>query len=63
MRAWDHGGHLRDYLKDEPEVTARMSADEIDALFDYDYHLRHIDAAFERLGLLEPAVAVAGGDA
>lgn len=55
MRAWDHGGHLRDYLRDEPEVTQHLSASTIDELFDYDYHLRHIDVAFERLGLLQPA--------
>jgi adenylosuccinate lyase len=53
MRAWDDGGHLRDYLKSEPEVAARLSNDEIDALFDYAYHLRHVPAAFERLGLAQ----------
>jgi adenylosuccinate lyase len=57
MRAWDQGGHLRDYLRDEPEVSGILSADQIDELFDYGYHLRHIDVAFERLGLLQPALA------
>lgn len=51
MRAWDHGGHLRDYLKEEPQVSDRLTDAEIDDLFDYGYHLRHIDIAFERLGL------------
>lgn len=60
MRAWDEGGHLRDYLKDEPEVASRLPAEEIDDLFDYGYHLQHIDRAFERVGLLEPAQATAG---
>lgn len=60
MRAWDEGGHLRDYLKDEPEVASRLTAEEIDDLFDYGYHLQHIDRAFERVGLLEPAQATAG---
>ena len=57
MRAWDQGGHLREYLREEPEVSALLSADQIDELFDYGYHLRHVDVAFERLGLLEPALA------
>jgi adenylosuccinate lyase len=61
MRAWDEGGHLREYLRVEPEVVNRLSGQQIDELFDYDYHLRHIDTAFERLGLLQP-VAV-GEDA
>jgi adenylosuccinate lyase len=60
MRAWDEGGHLRDYLKQEPEVTSLLSSQQIDALFDYDYHLRHIDAALERVGLLQPAAATGG---
>lgn len=57
MRAWDEGGHLREYLRSEPEVVALLGPEQIDALFDYDYHLRHIDVDFERLGLLQPAVA------
>jgi adenylosuccinate lyase len=57
MRAWDEGGHLRDYLKAEPDVAARLTSDEIDALFDYSYHLRHVPAAFERIGLALPLSA------
>jgi adenylosuccinate lyase len=55
MRAWDDGGHLRDYLKEEPLVTERLTAGQIDELFDYDYHLRHIGVAFDRLSLGTPA--------
>ncbi len=55
MRAWDDGGHLRDYLRDEAEIATLLSPQQIDELFDYEYHLRHVDVAFERLGLLEPA--------
>lgn len=51
MRAWDDGGHLRDYLREEPEVTERLSAEAIDALFDLDVHLAHVDTAFDRVGL------------
>jgi adenylosuccinate lyase len=63
MRAWDQGGHLREYLRGEPEVTERLSESQIDELFDVAYHLRHIDAAFERLGLLSPATALVGAKA
>jgi adenylosuccinate lyase len=59
MRAWDEGGHLRDYLKNEPDVASRLSPTDIDALFDYDYHLRHVDTSFERLGLTRPASSLA----
>jgi adenylosuccinate lyase len=51
MRAWDEGGHLSDYLKGETDISERLTETEIDNLFDYGYHLRHVSAAFERLGL------------
>ena len=54
LRAWDEGGHLRDYLKQEPEVAERLSPSKIDALFDTAYHLRHVHTAFRRLGLALP---------
>jgi adenylosuccinate lyase len=54
-QVWDGGGHMRDSLRASRKVAAVLSDAEIDALFSYDYHLRHIDTAFERLGLLEPA--------
>jgi adenylosuccinate lyase len=58
---WDNGGHLRDLLKEDPAVVERLTSEEIDLLFEYDYHLQHIDIAFERLGLLEPALETTVG--
>jgi adenylosuccinate lyase len=60
MRAWDEGGHLRDYLRSESEVTALLSPDEIDQLFDIDYHLAHIPTTFERVGLPALDTSLAG---
>jgi len=51
MKVWESDGaqSLLDLLKDDPEVTARLSAAEIDALFDLDYHFKHVDTIFERV--------------
>jgi adenylosuccinate lyase len=57
LKVWDHGGHLREELKHDQEVVEALGEDEIDALFEYEYHLRHIDVAFERLGLVQNAIA------
>ena len=57
LAVWDSGGHLRDRLKTEPTVVKLLGEDGIDELFDYGYHLRNIDVAFERLGLLSPVEA------
>ena len=51
LKVWDEGGHLREELKGDSRVASALGDDGIDALFDYEYHLRHIDTAFERLGL------------
>ena len=57
LKVWDHGGHLRDELTADATVVQALGRERIDALFDYDYHLRHVDVAFERLGLAQPALA------
>ena len=33
-------------------VTERLSPQTIDEALDYAYHLRHVDTAFQRLGLI-----------
>ena len=42
---------LKSLLWEQPRVQQHLSADDLDALFDVDYHLRHIEVPFARLGL------------
>ncbi|MEW4447727.1 adenylosuccinate lyase [Qipengyuania sp. JC766] len=51
MKVWESDGklQLRDLLKQDGEVTAALSAEEIDAKFDLDYHFRQVDTIFERV--------------
>jgi adenylosuccinate lyase len=51
MKVWESDGQLSllDLLKADPEVTSRLSASELEALFDLDYHLKNVDAIFERV--------------
>ncbi len=60
LSVWDEGGHLRDRLRSEPAVLEAVGENGLDELFDYEYHLRHVDVAFERLGLLSPVEAGVG---
>ncbi len=48
LQCWEAGGLLADRLKADPEVSARLQPSEIDALFDLDRALRHVDRIFER---------------
>jgi len=51
MKVWESDGHLSllDLLKADPDVSARLSADQLDALFDLDYHFKHVDTIFDRV--------------
>jgi len=53
MQVWqargDRAGMFAALLKADAEVSTRLSAEEIDAMFDDFYHLKHVDAIFERV--------------
>jgi len=36
-------------LKADPDVSDRLSGDELNALFDLGYHLKHVDTIFARV--------------
>jgi adenylosuccinate lyase len=55
LSAWDEGGNFRDSLLADERVSAVISPQQLDALFDHQAQLVHVDAIFSRLGLLEPA--------
>tara|TARA_R110000803_G_scaffold93383_1_gene160903 strand:+ start:2342 stop:3613 length:1272 start_codon:yes stop_codon:yes gene_type:complete len=49
MRTWRGEGNLLDLLKTDPDVTAKLTDAELEALFDLDYHFKHVDTIFERV--------------
>jgi adenylosuccinate lyase len=49
MRTWKKEGDLDELLKADKDVTARLKPEEIDALFDLEYHFKHADTIFERV--------------
>ncbi|GHA91577.1 adenylosuccinate lyase [Algimonas arctica] len=42
-------GTFRDLLHQDADVTALLSSAQIDAMFNDDYHLKHVDTIFERV--------------
>lgn len=50
-QVWGGDGDFRSLLARDPVVSERLPAAQLDQLFDLDYHLRHIDIAFLRLGI------------
>ena len=49
MRTWRGEGNLLDLLKADPDVTAKLTDAELEALFDLEYHFKHVDTIFERV--------------
>lgn len=51
MKVWESDGALSllDLLRDDPEVTAALSREDLQAKFDLDYHMKHVDTIFERV--------------
>ncbi|WP_116653830.1 adenylosuccinate lyase [Pelagibacterium sediminicola] len=49
MKVWRGEGAFPDFLKADPEVSAKLSDAEIDASFDDAYHLKHVDTIFRRV--------------
>jgi adenylosuccinate lyase len=51
MKVWEADGALSllDLLKADADVTARLSAEQLDQLFDLGYHFKHVDTIFARV--------------
>ena len=51
MKVWESDGALSllDLLKADPGVSEKLGNAELEALFDLDYHLKHVDTVFGRV--------------
>jgi adenylosuccinate lyase len=49
MRVWQGEGDFLSLLKADPNVTKALSAGELEALFDLEFHTRHVDEIFARV--------------
>jgi adenylosuccinate lyase len=51
MKVWESDGKLSllDLLKADPDVSQHMSGEQLNELFDLDFHLKHVDTIFSRV--------------
>ena len=59
MEAWGNNEMYRTVLERDVEISAKLTSSELDDIFDQSTFLRHVDTAFERVGLL-PASEASG---
>ena len=51
MEAWEKQVQFRSLIESDEKISGLLSEAEIDDCFDYNYHIKHVDMIFERLGL------------
>lgn len=51
LKAWNKGTSFKQLILDDQRIMQHLTASEVEDLFDYRYHLKHIDEVFARLGL------------
>jgi adenylosuccinate lyase len=49
MDVWEGKGTFRERLLDDADLASHLSREEIEAIFDIDYHLKHVDTIFQRV--------------
>ncbi|MEO0792640.1 MAG: adenylosuccinate lyase, partial [Pseudomonadota bacterium] len=49
MKTWETGADFLAELKSDPDVTERLTANELESMFDDGYHLKHVDTIFARV--------------
>ena len=49
MKVWLEGANFLHELKADKAISAKLSTDELCALFDMAYHMKHVDAIFQRV--------------
>ncbi|MDF2038495.1 adenylosuccinate lyase [Bacillus sp. CMF12] len=51
MEAWEKQVQFRSLIEQDETISSKLSVAEIDDCFDYNYHIKHVDTIFDRLGL------------
>jgi adenylosuccinate lyase len=51
MEAWEKQVAFKSLVEADETISSRLSAKEIEDCFDYNYHIKHVDTIFDRLGL------------
>ena len=49
MESWQEGKNFADLLKSDSVIGGYLSAEELDDLFDLEYHTKHVDTIFKRV--------------
>ncbi|HJV45448.1 MAG TPA: adenylosuccinate lyase [Bacillota bacterium] len=51
MKSWEQQRSFRELVEQDPKVVSLLTKEDLDDCFNYNWHLKHVDTIFERLGL------------
>lgn len=51
MQAWEEQRSFRELIESDEKVQGMLNAEDIADCFDYNWHIKHVDTIFDRLGL------------
>ena len=49
MKVWDEGGNYRELIKEDTDISSKLSEEEIDRVFDLKHYLRNVEKVFDRV--------------
>jgi adenylosuccinate lyase len=49
MKVWDEGGEYRELVLADQEISAALTPEEIERVFDVKHYLRNVEKVFERV--------------
>ena len=49
MKVWDEGGEFKELVLKDTEINSKLSAEEIEKVFDVKHYLRNVDKVFARV--------------
>jgi len=49
MKVWESGQDFKELIMEDEDICSYLSKEEIEEMFDLDYHLKHVDEIFERV--------------
>ena len=50
-QAWDEKKDFRSLLETDSKITSILTPNDLNDAFDYNYHIKHVDTIFDRVGL------------
>ncbi|MTV49068.1 adenylosuccinate lyase [Heliobacillus mobilis] len=51
LKAWEIKVPFKELVLKDEEIMTKLNDQEVEGLFDYDYHIKHVDTLFKRVGL------------